>query len=147
MCSSLQAFGQRQIKLDDGSLQVEASFTPIPVGSDWVKRLQKRTNQWSGQENTEPLESTLKLGLAGYMVSIREGAFQHLEGTLNTTVHAPVKEGTFLSLGISTGLSNHELDLSKVTVRNPANDLTYQSYLQNGTTATFLNMGSSIALY
>ena len=57
------------------------------------------------------------------------------------------KAGTFLSLGFSLGIANNEVDLSKMTVNDPVNDLTYLNYLQNGTSATFFNIASSMSLY
>lgn len=121
--------------------------TSIAYESNWVKNLQRRTSSWTGSQSTDIRSNSLKIGLGGYLVSDEQGFFRELEGAMNVAVHVPVQAGTFLSLGFSLGLANNEVDLSRMTVNDQVNDFTYLSYLQNGTSSTFFNIGSGISLY
>ena len=88
-----------------------------------------------------------KIGFGGYILSDERGGLRQTEGLLNSAMHVPVRERTYLSLGVSLGISNTRVDLSELWVLNPDNDVTYQSFLQNGDANTFFNLNSSLALY
>ena len=88
-----------------------------------------------------------KIGYGGYLLTDQQGGIRQTEGLLNTAMHVPIMERTYLSLGVSFGISHARVDLSELRVRDPENDPTYLSYLQNGTANTFLNLNSSLAIH
>lgn len=89
----------------------------------------------------------LKIGVGGYVLSDRQGPFRQQEGLLNTAVHVPVRDRTYISLGVSSGISNAKIDLSNITLRNQVDDQTYMSFVQNGASNTFFNLNAGLSLH
>lgn len=92
-------------------------------------------------------ETPLKIGVGGYVLSDKQGPFRQQEGLLNTAVHVPVRDGTYISLGISLGISNARIDLSDITLRNQLDDQTYMSFIQNGASNTSFNLNAGFSLH
>jgi len=96
-------------------------------------------------KNKDKLEP--KFGIGGYVLLDDQGPFQELESMLSFAAHIPVAERVYLSLGISGGLINSKIDLSEITVVDDVNDLTYLSYVNDGSTNNFFNLNTSIGLH
>lgn len=88
-----------------------------------------------------------KLGIGGYILSDQAGSLKLLESMLSVAAHIPVADHKYLSLGMSTGITNNRVDLEDLTVIDPINDPTYLSYVNSGNSNTFLNMSASIGYY
>lgn len=88
-----------------------------------------------------------KLGIGGYVLLDDQGPFQELESMLSFAAHIPVAQRTYLSLGVSGGLINSQINLDEITVVDAINDQTYLSYVNNGASNSFLNLNASIGLH
>ncbi|MTI22325.1 type IX secretion system membrane protein PorP/SprF [Fulvivirga sp. RKSG066] len=89
----------------------------------------------------------IKHGVGGYIQSNKFGPLSQFEAKLNYAVHVPVFAKSYLSMGVSGGISSNQIDLSEVTVKNDINDPTYVSYMQNGNSNTYLEASLGLALY
>lgn len=96
----------------------------------------------------ESKESPMRMrhGVGGYLQTDHQGAFKQLDFKLNYAVHVPVFQSTFFSFGISTGIANDKIDISDINVKNDVDDVTYQSYLQDGNSNTYFNITGGLAL-
>ena len=110
------------------------------------KKTSLRTSNQDPYENKGRMPSNVKLGVGGYVLQNDQMPLTQLEAMVNFAVHVRVSEHSYLSLGTSSGVSNSRIDMDEITVRDP-NDLTYQSYLQNGSSNTFFNFNASLGLY
>ena len=119
--------------------------TYYPQGSI-ADRLQKRMTEWDGRQSTE-ITGIIRIGLGAFALRSEQGAFQHLKAGFNTAVHVPVSSGSYLSLGLSPGIVNNQVDLSDLIVRDPAMDQAYQSLLLNGASNTYFNLNSGLSFY
>lgn len=122
-----------------------SAYSPIRIKKNPYRLNSLRT---SSTDQYLPLEerNSIRLGLGGYILLDEQGPFRELESMLSFAVHVPVSENTFLSLGLSAGLLNDRVEISEITV-NDVNDQTYQSYLNDGNTNSFLNINSGIGIY
>lgn len=108
------------------------------------KNLQERSLRL--EEKNEASGTKLKHGIGGYLQSNEEGPFKQLDFNLNYAVHVPVFHRTYLSFGVSAGLNNEKIDIADITVKNGSIDQTYQSWLNDGTANTYLNLQGGFAL-
>lgn len=99
-----------------------------------------------GVSEKDASSMTLKHGAGGYLQSDKQGAYKQFDFNLNYAIHIPVFKRTFFSFGVSAGLSNDKVDISDITVKNSVDDLTYQSYLMNGTANTYFHVIAGLAL-
>lgn len=97
--------------------------------------------------NLGNLKNRLRHGVGGYFQTDNAGAFSKTNFNLNYAIHVPVFRKTFLSFGVTTGITNSKIDVNDVTVKNQANDQTYLSYLENGGSNFNYNLAAGMALY
>ena len=97
--------------------------------------------------NITPYEkSGVKIGLGGYILFDELGAFRQWDAMSNIAVHVPIRQKTYVSLGISSGVNKSEIDFSKLYTMDP-NDTRYESFLNNGPNNLYLKINSGIAVY
>ncbi len=89
----------------------------------------------------------IKHGIGGYIVMDKQGPYNQIGGYLNYAIHIPLNRKTYLSAGIATGVFNNRLDLSKIDLRNPDDDQTYQSLLAQGGKNTSVNLNAGFSIY
>lgn len=99
-----------------------------------------------GSSGNSKEEARIRHGAGGYVQSDEQGAYKQFDFKLNYAVHVPVFHRTFFSFGVSAGLSNDKIDILDISVKNSMDDMTYQSYLENGTSNTYMNATAGLAL-
>ncbi len=82
-------------------------------------------------------------GIGGYITKQEQGAFNQINAMLNYALHIPISPKIKVSMGTSFGISNTNVDLSKIGVWDKTNDPIYQSYVNgDGNYSRFLiNVG------
>lgn len=91
-------------------------------------------------------QNSVKHGLGGYIVSDNQGIFAQTYGFVSYASHFLVGDQLRLSLGLSAGIVNQQIDISKVSVIE-ANDPTYLAYRdQQGQTTNF-DINAGLFLY
>ncbi len=88
-----------------------------------------------------------KAGFGGFVVSNDIGPISHLEAMANFAVHIRFVGNKSLSLGTSMGITNSKVDVDELTSADPANDITYQNFINNAGQSTHLNMDASLGFY
>ncbi|MBK6267347.1 type IX secretion system membrane protein PorP/SprF [Marivirga sp. S37H4] len=88
----------------------------------------------------------VKIGIGGYIIKDELGAFNQNLVMLNTAVHVPVKNRTYLSLGLSSGVNQTEIDFEEIKVFDPG-DPYYNAYLENTPSSTYLRINIGLAFY
>lgn len=129
------------------SLFVSAYHRATPGANRYQDNSLSIGNETNYENPSKKRATPLSVGFGGYLLTNKQGGIRQTEGLLNAAIHVPIRERTYLSMGISSGISHARVDLSALWVQDPENDLTYLSYLQNGTANTFLNLNSSIAIH
>ena len=89
--------------------------------------------------------SYVKHALGGMLNSGENGAFKKTQAVLTYALHLPIKNGLYLSFGLSGGLSNFGFNESKASVLFE-NDPTYNSYASSANTNLF-NADAGTYLY
>lgn len=89
----------------------------------------------------------LKHGVAGSLLSDKQGPYEQSEISLAYAAHVPLTQDLYLSMGASPGIYNAKVDMSDVWVKDMANDQTYQSMIVNGSSNTYLHVNMGISLY
>ncbi|MFT4755514.1 MAG: type IX secretion system PorP/SprF family membrane protein [Vicingaceae bacterium] len=89
--------------------------------------------------------SYVKHALGGALNSGENGAFKKTQAMLTYALHLPIKNGLYLSFGLSGGLSNFGFNESEATVLSN-NDPTYNSYAESSNTNLF-NADAGTYLY
>ena len=92
-------------------------------------------------------EKPLKIGLGGYLIDDKAGEVKQIEGAISSAVHVLIGQDAYLSLGLSAGINSTKIDVSKLTVRNPDRDKTYNAYLANGYRKNSLKSAVGLAVY
>ncbi|MEO1256879.1 MAG: PorP/SprF family type IX secretion system membrane protein, partial [Bacteroidota bacterium] len=126
-------------------------YTPIRLKKNPYKpnSLRSSTNAqyYKGGKTKNGNQEDTRLGIGGYVLLDDQGPFQELESMLSFAAHIPVAKRTYLSLGVSGGLINSQVDLDDITVVDAINDRTYQSYINDGASNTFFYLNASIGLH
>nr|WKN34313.1 type IX secretion system membrane protein PorP/SprF [Tunicatimonas sp. TK19036] len=101
---------------------------------------------YSQSGGSQEFNSAVKHGIGGYITSDNQGIFAQTSGFLSYASHFLIGDQLRLSLGVSGGIVNQQIDLSGVTVVEQ-NDPTYQAYQnQQGQTTNF-DVNAGIFLY
>lgn len=87
----------------------------------------------------------LKQAVGGTLASDKFGPFTRNNLGLAYALHLPF-ENCAVSWGTNFGISNLRLDPAKVDLLED-NDYTYESYLSNGASTTFMNINSGLCFY
>ena len=90
--------------------------------------------------------SSVKHGLGGYIISDNQGVFAQTSGFLSYASHFLIKDQLRLSLGVSGGIVNQQIDLSGVTVIEQ-NDPTYLAYQNQQGQNTSFDVNAGLFLY
>lgn len=97
--------------------------------------------------NLSPYEGNdIKIGIGGYIINDELGAFSQNLIMFNTAVHVPIKRKTYLSLGLSYGVNQVQIDFEKVTVIDSGDPL-YNAYLNDASSSNYLRINGGLALY
>ncbi len=75
------------------------------------------------------------------------GVINRIGGGINYAFNYPLSKKTRLALGASAMIDNTKIDINSVGVREPDNDLFYQSLLSKGASQTNLNVRGGILIY
>jgi len=89
----------------------------------------------------------LRHGIGGHIIYDVQGPFEQISGFLNYALHFPLNDKLKLSIGFSANITNQRIDLEKIILRNPDDDLLYQSLLASGGKNTYLDINPGIMLY
>lgn len=118
----------------------------IKSGKASWNRLRKRMIFWDGHKRTDMINQH-KIGLGAFYLGTQQGAFRQFRTGINTSIHIPLTGKITISLGLSPQLLNRQIDLSQITIRDPVNDQTYQSLVQNGASNTHFDITSGLAVF
>ncbi len=88
-----------------------------------------------------------KHGLGGFVITRTEGAFDQLFANLNYALHIPLSTRYRLTLGTGLGIERKRIDANGLTVRDPDNDLLYQSIVNGQTSETNFTISLGGLLY
>jgi len=122
--------------------------SPINVSADdFVKNARKSGKKNGGGKSRDKQVTKLKLGAGGYLIQNSRGPIRQLETGLNAAVHVPIDNGTYLSLGISNGITGTSIDLDQLILENPGADQTLNSLRSNGTSVSYYQISSSIGVH
>ncbi len=89
----------------------------------------------------------VKLGVGGYVLVDNQGPFVENDYIGSFSVHVPIKEGTFLSLGTSFGISSARIDFARITLEDEINDPTFNALINNGGANIFSSISAGLGLY
>ena len=104
-------------------------------------------SQYGLSESSYETERKHRHGVGGFLISDTQGAFEQISGYLNYAFHLPVGNTGYLSFGASLGMTNYEVDLSKIRLRDMDNDAVYNSLLSEGSSNTFFNVNAGLSYY
>ncbi|WKN43605.1 PorP/SprF family type IX secretion system membrane protein [Tunicatimonas pelagia] len=96
--------------------------------------------------NTRYGASNVKHGLGGYITSDNQGIFAQTSGFMSYASHLPLGNQLRLAIGVSAGVTNQQIDISRVTVIEP-NDPTYLAYRNQQGQSTNFDLNAGMFLY
>ncbi|ELR72036.1 hypothetical protein C900_02031 [Fulvivirga imtechensis AK7] len=127
----------------------EGAPKTLMVSVNGVKKFRNNEYKYNSSRvsNLSPYEGNgVKLGLGGYVIKDELGAFTQNLIMCNTAVHVPIKRKTYLSLGLSYGVNQTQIDFERVSVIDPGDPL-YNAYLKDAPESTYLRINGGLALY
>jgi type IX secretion system PorP/SprF family membrane protein len=86
-------------------------------------------------------------GLGFYMLQNKDGGFNNLAVFANYAYHLRITNQLIWSVGVGFGYEYNKFDPSGISVLNPTNDPTYQSYLNNENTKSNININVGTIIY
>ncbi|HIA11258.1 MAG TPA: type IX secretion system membrane protein PorP/SprF [Flavobacteriales bacterium] len=99
-----------------------------------------------GYSDAKKSERMLTHGLGGYIVADTYGAFSNTSGYLCYAVHLKIAKSVKLALGLSTGLSNWNLNVTDLDVSDQ-NDETYNYLSSQDFSKTFFDVQGGLWMY
>jgi type IX secretion system PorP/SprF family membrane protein len=86
-------------------------------------------------------------GLGFYMLQNKDGGFNNLAIFANYAYHLKITNQLVWSVGVGFGYEYNKFDPTDISVLNPTNDPTYQSYLQGENTKSNININVGTVIY
>ena len=86
-------------------------------------------------------------GFGMYLMQNQDGQFTNLNGYLSYAYHLRITNQLIWSVGAGVGYEFNKFDPSGLTVNNPANDPTYQAYLNSDSRKSNLNINVGTVIY
>ena len=126
-----------------------SAYSPIRLSKNPYKQNSLRSSSTDEyySVNDKGYNPAVRLGVGGYLFINDRGPFRAVESMANFATHVPVAKRTFLSLGVSAGILNSQIDLSELTVEDEINDQTYFSIINDGSSNTSLNLNASLGIH
>lgn len=125
-----------------GYVSIYSPIKPSPKNPYIHKSLRGSTNKKYALKVDEP---KLKMGVGGYILSDKQGPLRETEVMANFAVHVPINEKMHLSLGVSGGVLQADVEGTDLTVFED-NDQTYQQYAAGDNSLSF-NLNPSLGIY
>lgn len=126
-------------------------YSPIRLKKNPYKanslRSSSQAQYYKGGEIDNDKNGDTRLGIGGYVLTDDQGPLTETEAMLSFAAHIPVAERTYLSLGVSGGILNSNINLGEISVVDELNDATYLSYVNDGSSNTFFNLNASLGLH
>ena len=91
--------------------------------------------------------SLVRHGVGGYVFNDQQGIFQQTSAFATYAAHIRVGARTRLSLGLSGGINNNQIDTDGLTVGNPGGDRTFERILNQSGGNTSLDLNAGFLLY
>ena len=141
-------YSRRQNSLEEnaGLFYVNGEAVLHSKGASSAYQERKRMAYWNGNQGSKSGLNT-KIAMGAFITGSNQGFFRTYSTGINTAVHVRIAKNTIIALGLSPRISNNRIDLSEITVRDPVNDQTYQSLIQNGASNTYFGLNSGLSLY
>lgn len=128
----------------------EGAPTTAFIGAHGVIKRKQNPNEYNSvrASNLNPYtRRPIKVGFGTYLFVDEFGVYKRTSATGNVAIHVLINKEAYLSFGVSAGLDNMNIDLSKVFVLDPDNDLVYQAFVEDGPNNTTFKLNAGLAFY
>ncbi len=93
------------------------------------------------------IKDKIKHGYGGNIIYDIQSPFSQFKINLNYSAHLNIGNNSTFAFALNVGVNNQRLDLDKIELRNPDEDLFYQSMIAQGGKSTLIEFNPGILYY